>query len=546
MKRISLIKMTLSLAALMLLTFTCHAATIGPWNITSLKQAPSYRIDNTAEFKVAGMDSILYESVNYKGNKVEVFAYYSAPSGNMPTGGWPAVVYVHGGAGSALPTWVEYWNDRGYAAITMDHHGHYPDRTTQTPNPGPDKIGTWGDYQLPVDEQWYYHAVAQVVRATSLIGSFPEVNANKIGMMGTSWGGNLTSTVMGIDNRLRWAVPVYGGGYLSDSDGSQGTAMTAAKAAVVNANYDGRLYFDNVDFPTLWINGTNDSNFSMTVTKDSSNAVSYPAQLRYSLRLRHNNTFVTSLDEIGAFADMVISGDDPMPEFQAPGVTVNNVAYAKYTSNPGLSSAQVLYTTDDGTWYDRVWYAADATITNTLVKANVPAGATTLYFTATDNRGLMTSSEYIELTDSGSGSTPTTPSGNLALNGTATQSSTDYNGVASRAIDGNTNGAWRSGSVTHTTAEDAAWWGLELDAEYAIDEIVIYNRTDSCCTDRLSSYVVLMWDADGNRTLRKIESTAPSPSRTISLSGQAAKKIMIRSRLAGTALSIAEVEVYGN
>lgn len=535
MNKITKTKTRLIVMSLILFGFNCYAVSIGPWNITNLKRVPAYTV--TTDFAEEGMTGILYESIDYLDNKVEVFAYYSAPTGTMPEGGWPAVVYVHGGEGSALPVWVEYWNERGYAAITMDHHGHYPDRTTNTPNPGPDKYGTWGDYDLPVDEQWYYHAVAQVMRATSLIGSFDEVNADKIGLMGTSWGGNLTSTVIGLDGRLKWAVPVYGGGYLSDSDGSQGTALQADpdKLAFVDANFDGRSYFSRVTIPTLWINGTNDSNFAMTVTKQSSEALSYPATLRYSLRLKHNNTYVTNLEEIAAFADTVIYGADPMPEVATPTIS-GSTAQVSYTSSVGLSSAQLLYTTDDGTWYDRYWSATDATISGNNITANIPAGATTIYFTATDSRGLMVSSEYLTVS----------ASGNVALNGTATQSSTAYGGLASRAIDGDTDGAWSAGSVTHTENEDNAWWQVDLGADHNIDEIVIYNRTDSCCTERLSNFVVLMWDAEGNRTLRKFNTTTPDPSVTISLGDFIGKTIKIKSNVTGSSLNLAEVEVFGS
>ncbi|MBU2951460.1 discoidin domain-containing protein [Tamlana agarivorans] len=133
---------------------------------------------------------------------------------------------------------------------------------------------------------------------------------------------------------------------------------------------------------------------------------------------------------------------------------------------------------------------------------------------------------------------------NLALNGTATQSSTANGGAASRAIDGNTNGAWSSGSVTHTSAEDGAWWALDLDGEYNIGEIKIYNRTDACCTERLSSFTLFIWDSNGNRTLRNVNNTTPDPYITIDAGGVLGKSIRINSNLTGTALSLAEVEVY--
>ena len=135
---------------------------------------------------------------------------------------------------------------------------------------------------------------------------------------------------------------------------------------------------------------------------------------------------------------------------------------------------------------------------------------------------------------------------NLALNGVANQSSTTNNGDASRAIDGNTNGSYSGNSVTHTAAEDGAWWTLDLATESNVDEIIIYNRTDNCCTSRLSNFSVFAWDTNGNRTVRNFVTTAPNPSVTINTGGVLIKNIRIKSNLPGTPLSLAEVEVIGS
>ena len=95
----------------------------------------------------------------------------------------------------------------------------------------------------------------------------------------------------------------------------------------------------------------------------------------------------------------MINGEEPMAEVGKPSVNSSNVATVSYTTSVGLSSGQLLYTLDDGTWYDRYWYAIDATVSGNTITANVPSGTTTLYFTATDSRGLMVSSEYIVLAD---------------------------------------------------------------------------------------------------------------------------------------------------
>ena len=111
----------------------------------------------------------------------------------MPEGGgWPAVVLVHGGGGTAFAQYVKWWNQHGYAAIAMDLEGHLPDQTKQTQDrpavgrPGPSQDKMWDDIDKPVDEQWFYHCIAQVVLAHSLIRSFPEVNPEKTGIVGIS------------------------------------------------------------------------------------------------------------------------------------------------------------------------------------------------------------------------------------------------------------------------------------------------------------------------------------------------------------------------
>jgi cephalosporin-C deacetylase-like acetyl esterase len=47
-----------------------------------------------------------------------------------------------------------------------------------------------------------YHALADTMLANSLLRSLPEVDATKIGVMGVSWGGVITSTVIGLDERV--------------------------------------------------------------------------------------------------------------------------------------------------------------------------------------------------------------------------------------------------------------------------------------------------------------------------------------------------------
>merc|ERR1719313_436756 len=73
---------------------------------------------------------------------------------------------------------------------------------------------------------------------------------------------------------------------------------------------------------------------------------------------------------------------------------------------------------------------------------------------------------------------------NIARGMPATSSTSGWGGVASRAVDGNTNGAYGGGTCTHTQAGDPEWWQVDLGASYHVMDFSIYHRTD-CCQDRL-------------------------------------------------------------
>jgi hypothetical protein len=82
---------------------------------------------------------------------------------------------------------------------------------------------------------------------------------------------------------------------------------------------------------------------------------------------------------------------------------------------------------------------------------------------------------------------------NIAFNKTATQSSTDWSAPASRAVDGNTDGNFWNGSVTHTQVQNQAWWHVDLGSVESIATISLWNRTD-CCGSALTNFYVFVSD----------------------------------------------------
>ncbi len=84
---------------------------------------------------------------------------------------------------------------------------------------------------------------------------------------------------------------------------------------------------------------------------------------------------------------------------------------------------------------------------------------------------------------------------NIASEGTARQSSTSFGGHARLAIDGNTDGLFQHGSVTHTNPQPIPWWELDMGGERPVDRVRIWNRMDQDLYTRLQGFRVAVLDA---------------------------------------------------
>lgn len=141
---------------------------------------------------------------------------------------------------------------------------------------------------------------------------------------------------------------------------------------------------------------------------------------------------------------------------------------------------------------------------------------------------------------------------NRALGRTASQSSTGFGGVASRAVDGDTSGVHANGGVTHTLMTAQPWWQVDLGDRINLGLIRIYNRTE-CCSDRLSDVHIFVSDTDmTGRSVSSLLNDADVHKAyiagqvgTIGDVGSIGSGRYLRIQLAGTNfLSLAEVEVF--
>ncbi|MFA6177215.1 MAG: acetylxylan esterase [Phycisphaerae bacterium] len=348
-----------------------------------------------------GVTSLYYEGLTFKGKQTKVYAYYGAPEGKSPEGGWPAIVLVHGGGGTAYPQYVKWWNQHGYAAISMDLEGHFPVQASSTgerpgfAEGGPSRNGMFGDIDKPLAEQWFYHGIAQVVLAHSLIRSFPEVNPQKTGLIGVSWGGVITCLVAGVDDRFKFAIPVYGCAALVGSDGTFGMdGLNPGQLQRFIERWEGSRYLAHSTAPMLWINGTNDINFPLDSWQKSIALAKGPSKQRVEIRMPHGHDGFLS-NEAVAFADGILNKTNSLPEIGKVERNGNQMS-VNVVGNKEIVKAELCCTLYGGKRSNRIWESVPALVSGKTVTAVLPENTTAFYFNITNDRRLMVSSEYIE------------------------------------------------------------------------------------------------------------------------------------------------------
>ncbi|MCB1228824.1 MAG: DUF1553 domain-containing protein [Verrucomicrobiae bacterium] len=109
---------------------------------------------------------------------------------------------------------------------------------------------------------------------------------------------------------------------------------------------------------------------------------------------------------------------------------------------------------------------------------------------------------------------------NVARKGTAKQISTGYEGPASNAIDGITDGNFSAHKTTHTAEETNPWWEVDLGSEVPIDRIVLWNRTDGGTASRIEGYTIQLLDGARRLVWEETGQRAPEKNAEWALSGE--------------------------
>lgn len=394
-------KKLLSFAVALFSVLAVSAAEEEIWDLKDLMEtvpktypAPEFESKDHPDVK-----AFFYDGEFYRGNPTKVFAYYGKPSG--VSGKLPAIILVHGGGGSAFRFWVEKWIKRGYAVLAMDLAGGTPENfgdedgakvSQPHDNGGPGMTRIFVEASLPPEEQWPYHAVAAIIRANTLLRSFPEIDANRIGITGISWGAVASEIALGLDHRFRFAAIIYGNGFLGESSSwktLEFDRMPPEKAERWLKLWDPSNYLAKSNLPILFCNGARDRHFRPDSWIKTAKLVK-PENRYLSLRpgMGHSHKSGDPI-EVAAFADMMVKGGSKLPVVK--GETGGKVSYS---SSIPVKQVFFCHTSDTGEWPNRVWKMDKVKgFTQTSAQAAIPAGTTAYFFVVMDSQNRMMSSE---------------------------------------------------------------------------------------------------------------------------------------------------------
>ncbi len=373
------------------------------WDTEKLSKPPKFHL---AEDFVAddNIKAIFYEGLPWKGRKTQVFAWYGIPD-TVSDEKLPAMVLIHGGGGTAFAEWVRLWTKRGYAVIAMDLCGCVPKgeygNWNRHDSGGPPGWGGFDQIDWDIEDQWTYHAIADIILAHSLIADFPEIDPERIGMTGISWGGYLNCIASGVDNRFKFGVPVYGCGFLGENSCwlPVFAQMGEEKARKWIDLWDPSRYLLNATMPMLWVTGTNDFAYPMDSLQKSYRATRGHRQLCIKIRMPHGHGGAgENPEEIHVFANSLLKGGEPLAEIIKQELD-SNTLWATYNSIVPIVDAELCYTKDTGDWFNRMWYStpADLNSIDKIVSAKLPPDTTACYLNIIDERNLVSSTEHLDM-----------------------------------------------------------------------------------------------------------------------------------------------------
>jgi dienelactone hydrolase len=343
-------------------------------------------------------EEVMFHSENDGAKSVDIFAYFSYPAGARDL---PAFIWNQGGMKQAAAARTQFGARRGYATLCIDF-----------PLPG---YRSSGDYPIQLGPQLgkdprqapIYHGAVALLKAVSYLESRPEVDKERIGMAGSSWGGFFTTLMVGLDARLKAGACMFGSGNLQmgnmwwDAYGRSDHFPSGVRD-YWRLTLDPARRLTRSTTPIAWFTGTNDWFYWMPAVMKTYEMTRAPRHLTLVPDWDHALP-PAIVEETFAWLDVYLKGAPGLLRVSPLKVAAHGAQREAQWSFAGPRTAQkadlILSYGDAGNWHTRYWKTLPATIEGRFCRAALPQSTLPFYISGAiiDKDGFRTSTPLLRV-----------------------------------------------------------------------------------------------------------------------------------------------------
>lgn len=336
------------------------------WNFAELEKVPEFRDSPFADSKYEGLRDLLITGAKIKGKPAEFFAYMGYPDTPVPPGGYPGILLIHGGGGTAFPQYMKLWLNQGYAVMALDWYN-------QRPLNHSGKMTETNVKRQPLEggkRQLHEVNVANIVLAHSLLRSMKNVNPDKTAFVGLSWGSWYGAMVAAVDPRFKGGIEIYCGDVRKNS----------------KSFINGRFHHA-VKVPLYWVASSNDHNVTPASLQLGFDECAKLENKSLVIKLPHSHVGF-QFPSCFRMAEYFLKDGPGLPKLGTAQVDGKIISADILYKGKGITHAILCYTEDaeQQTSHKRVWKSIPAQINGNTVRAELPNGVFQCFLSAYDEK----------------------------------------------------------------------------------------------------------------------------------------------------------------
>ena len=328
-------------------------------------------------------------------------------------GVYPGILMYHGGGGTAegLVSNLQTYAALGYVTMAIDEPGIASIANSSPYSTGPWKSVVSGEGPKlnvvgGIQNSTLYDAIIGSIEAFNLLSSQPNVNAKKMAVTGSSWGGYLTTFTAGLlGSRVKAAYSTWGCGFYET--GSFWSNFIAQMPSHYKSDWltylDAGRRAKDITAPYFIDQATNDTYFWPEAVSATLNAIIGTKNHVTMANLNHA-TLSSSATMKQLYMNYYLKGvGSPFGTINVTSSDMQSDGSLKINMNVSLpagvslSSVQLYYSVPTLTWQTRNWIALTATLVNgnnyqVIIPASLVNQEVNYYANMIDTRQVQTSS----------------------------------------------------------------------------------------------------------------------------------------------------------